>query len=87
VRRIDGLKETIVRSTLKQLQAKGVLPYTRQHVDRLVKAGKIPAPKKAYPGGRLNTWDDAEFEALRVARAEDDRELEQAAQSAARDTA
>jgi hypothetical protein len=78
----------IVRSTLKQLQAKGVLPYTRQHVDRLVKAGKIPAPKKAYPGGRVNTWDDAELEALQAAQhVEDDCELEQAAQSAARDTA
>ena len=78
----------IVRSTLKQLQAKGVLPYTRQHVDRLVKAGKIPAPKKAYPGGRLNTWDDAELEAFQATQsAEDDHELEQAAQSAARDTA
>jgi hypothetical protein len=52
------------RFTLKQLRARGVLPYTRQHVDRLVRAGKLPAPQKVYPGGRINVWDSRELEAF-----------------------
>jgi hypothetical protein len=48
--------------TLKQLQESGRLPYGRQHVSRLVKEGKLPAPRKAYPGGRVNVWDADELE-------------------------
>jgi hypothetical protein len=50
--------------TLKQLQENGWLPYGRQHVSRLVKDGKLPAPRKAYPGGRTNVWDADELGAF-----------------------
>jgi len=43
--------------TFRQLQAQG-WPYTRQHTHRLVKAGKLPPPFKAYDGGRLNLYSE-----------------------------
>jgi predicted DNA-binding transcriptional regulator AlpA len=47
--------------TLKQMRERG-WPYSRAHTHRLVQAGKIPAPHKFYPGGRLNAWSEREFE-------------------------
>jgi hypothetical protein len=46
------------RLTFKQLKERG-WPYSRQHTFRLAQSGKIPSPRKPYPGARLNTWDEA----------------------------
>lgn len=43
--------------TFRQLQAQG-WPYTRQHTYRLVKAGKLAPPFRAYDGARLNLYSE-----------------------------
>jgi prophage regulatory protein len=45
----------------KGLKARG-LNYTPQHISRLVKAGKFPAPVQLTPGGR-NNWAEHEIDA------------------------
>jgi hypothetical protein len=49
--------------TFRQLQERG-WPYTRQHTHRLVKAGKLTSPFKAYDGGRVNLYDERELAAF-----------------------
>lgn len=56
------------RLTYRQLVDQKGWPYTRQHTDRLVKAGKFPRPIKAVEGGSKNLWDEAEYDALMAAR-------------------
>lgn len=38
-------------------------PHSRQWTDKLVKAGKVPPPKKRPGGGSLNLWDEDEWDA------------------------
>lgn len=49
--------------TFKDLKTKKNWPYSRQHTDRLVRAGKMPRPKKRPGGGSLNLWDEQEIDA------------------------
>jgi len=39
------------------------IPYTRQHIDRLVAEGKFPRPFKLTPNGK-NFWTDEQLEQL-----------------------
>ena len=56
--------------TFLELKQERGWPYSRQHTDRLIKAGRFPRPKKA-PGGSLNIWTsdqiDTYYKSLRVA--------------------
>ena len=38
------------------------IPYTRQHLRRLAKAGKFPKPVKVTEDGRSIAWIDEEIE-------------------------
>jgi prophage regulatory protein len=50
---------------LPDLRERGI-KYSRQHIDRLIKAGKFPAPVKPGAGG-LNAWIDDEVDAYQKA--------------------
>jgi prophage regulatory protein len=45
---------------LPDLRDRGIR-YSRQHIDRLIKAGKFPAPIKPGTGG-LNAWVETEID-------------------------
>src|SRR5215471_20144505 len=49
--------------TFRQLQTQKGWPHSRQWTGKLVKERKIPAPKKR-PGGSINVWDEAEWDAF-----------------------
>ena len=49
--------------TFRQLGTVKGWPYSRQYTDKLVKAGKVPPPKKRPGGGTLNLWDEDEWDA------------------------
>jgi hypothetical protein len=49
--------------TFQQLGAVKGWPHSRQWTDKLVKAGKVPPPKKRPGGGSLNLWDEDEWDA------------------------
>jgi prophage regulatory protein len=44
---------------LSDLREKGI-KFSRQHLNRLIKAGKFPAPVKL--GARRNAWPDTDIE-------------------------
>jgi prophage regulatory protein len=46
--------------SLRDLREKGI-PFTRQHIHRLIKEGKFPAPAKI--GENTNAWPDHEIDA------------------------
>jgi hypothetical protein len=48
--------------TFKQLRTEKGWPHSRQWTNSLVRAKKIPAPKKR-PGGSVNVWDETEWDA------------------------
>jgi prophage regulatory protein len=43
----------------RDLRAKGI-PFCRQHITKLVKKGKFPAPGKI--GLKTNAWDESEID-------------------------
>jgi prophage regulatory protein len=45
--------------SFRDLRDRGI-PWTRQHVHRLVKTGNFPAPFKI--GGKTNAWDEGEID-------------------------
>jgi hypothetical protein len=45
---------------LTDLRGRGI-PFCRQHIDRLVKAGKFPRPAKI--GSNTNAWPEPEIDA------------------------
>lgn len=47
---------------LEDLQARGVAPFSRTHLWRLIKAGKFPAPV-AVGGGARKAWRASDIEA------------------------
>ena len=50
-------------SSFPELRTVWGIPYTRQHIYRLVRAGKFPAPIKLGDGpGASNAWPNAELE-------------------------
>ena len=49
--------------TFRQLKERG-WPHSRQWTDKLVRARKIPGPKKRPGGGTLNLWDEDEWSAF-----------------------
>ena len=50
--------------TFHQLRTEKGWPHSRQHTERLAKAGKIPPPKKRPGGGLLNLWDEDAWDAF-----------------------
>ena len=48
--------------SFKAMKAERGWPYSRQHTNRLVKAGRFAKPKK-IPGGNLNLWTDEQIDA------------------------
>lgn len=44
----------------EDLRDKGI-PYTRQHIHRLIRQGKFPPPLKLVDGGN-NSWTEAEID-------------------------
>jgi hypothetical protein len=57
--------EAIVGRLLKfrELKSEKGWPHSRQYTSKLVKAGKIPPPRKRPGGGSLNLWDEDEWDA------------------------
>jgi hypothetical protein len=49
--------------TFRQLRVEKGWPHSRQWTNKLVKKGKMPAPKRRPDGGLLNLWDEDEFDA------------------------
>ena len=47
--------------TFQTLKSECGWPYSRQHTDRLIKAGRFSKPKKA-PGGSLNIWTEDQID-------------------------
>jgi predicted DNA-binding transcriptional regulator AlpA len=56
--------------TFKALKTERGWPYSRQHTQRLINAGRFPKPKKA-PGGVLNIWFDDQIDEYYASIAED----------------
>jgi len=48
--------------TFRELKAEKGWPHSRQYTAKLVKDGKIPAPKKRPGGGSINLWDEGEWD-------------------------
>jgi predicted DNA-binding transcriptional regulator AlpA len=44
--------------TFRDLRPAKGWPHSRQHTHRLIREGKFPQPRKIYPGGQLNVWDE-----------------------------
>lgn len=47
--------------TFRSLKNERGWPYSRQHTQRLIKAGRFPKPKKA-PGGSFNIWTSEQID-------------------------
>jgi prophage regulatory protein len=63
------------------LRERGI-KYSRQHLDRLIRAGKFPAPVKPGTGG-FNAWIEDEIEAYqRACVAERDAKVASTAEAA-----
>jgi predicted DNA-binding transcriptional regulator AlpA len=54
--------------TLRQLREEKGWSFSRQHTDRLVRAGAFPKPFKAHPRGAVNFWDEGEFDSFQAAQ-------------------
>ena len=48
--------------TFRELKSVKGWPHSRQYTSKLVKDGKIPAPKKRSGGGSINLWDEGEWD-------------------------
>jgi len=48
--------------TFRQLGTIKGWPHSRQWTDKLVKAKKVPPPKKRPGGGAINVWDETEWD-------------------------
>jgi len=48
--------------TFRELKAEKGWPHSRQYTAKLVKDGKIPAPKKRPGGGSVNLWAEDEWD-------------------------
>jgi predicted DNA-binding transcriptional regulator AlpA len=51
-----------------ELRALKGIAYTRQHLARLIKAGRFPKPVK-FPGGHRIGWIEEELDAMQAAMA------------------
>jgi prophage regulatory protein len=65
------------------LRARKGIPYSRQHLERMVRAGEFPVPFKLGNGPKArNAWDEREIDAWLKARARS-RKVDQARKNTA----
>jgi hypothetical protein len=57
--------------TFRELKAEKGWPHSRQYTAKLVKDGKIPAPRKRPGGGAINVWIEREWDQFQSTFASD----------------
>jgi hypothetical protein len=58
--RIEAIMSRML--TFRELKSKKGWPHSRQYTTTLVKAGKVPPPRKRLGGGSINLWVESEWD-------------------------